>query len=44
MPVVVIDKATVGTGRPGAITMRLYEALARRLADAAAHSTATAAA
>jgi D-alanine transaminase len=36
MPVVTIDGKPVGSGRPGAITMRLYEALARRLADAAA--------
>lgn len=34
MPVVAIDGAPVGTGKPGAITMRLYEALARRLAVA----------
>ncbi len=34
MPVVAIDGAPVGTGKPGAITMRLYEALARRLAAA----------
>jgi D-alanine transaminase len=38
MPIVTIDGKTVGNGRPGAITMRLYEALARRLADAAAQS------
>lgn len=36
MPVVTIDGKTVGSGRPGSITMRLYEALAKRLADAAA--------
>ena len=43
MPVVSIDGQTVGSGRPGAVTMQLYEALARRLADAAAQpSTATA--
>jgi D-alanine transaminase len=36
MPVVSIDGKPVGNGRPGAITMRLYEALAQRLADAAA--------
>jgi D-alanine transaminase len=35
MPVVSIDGKQVGTGRPGAITMRLYEALAGRLAAAA---------
>jgi D-alanine transaminase len=35
MPVVQIDGRAVGSGRPGPITMRLYEALARRLADAA---------
>lgn len=42
MPVVAIDKKSVGAGRPGAITMRLYEALARRLAAAAERPTATA--
>ena len=31
MPVVSIDGKTVGGGQPGAITMRLYEALARKL-------------
>lgn len=36
MPVVQIDGKSVGSGRPGPITMRLYELLARRLADAAA--------
>lgn len=36
MPVTAIDGKPVGTGRPGSITMQLYEALARRLADAAA--------
>lgn len=36
MPVVAIDGKPVGTGHPGPVTMRLYEALARRLADAAA--------
>jgi D-alanine transaminase len=36
MPVVSIDGQAVATGRPGAITMRLYEALAARLAEAAA--------
>jgi branched-subunit amino acid aminotransferase/4-amino-4-deoxychorismate lyase len=36
MPVVPIDGKPVGSGKPGPITMRLYEALARRLADAAA--------
>lgn len=35
MPVVSIDGKGVGAGRPGAITMRLYEALAGRLAAAA---------
>jgi D-alanine transaminase len=43
MPVVAIDGKPVGNGRPGAITMRLYEALARRLADAAAKPVPTAA-
>ena len=36
MPVVTIDGKPVANGRPGAITMRLYEALAQRLADTAA--------
>lgn len=36
MPVVSIDGKPVGNGRPGPITMRLYEALAQRLADVAA--------
>jgi D-alanine transaminase len=36
MPVVTIDGKPVGGGRPGPITMRLYEALAQRLADVAA--------
>jgi D-alanine transaminase len=36
MPVVSIDGKPVGNGRPGAITKRLYEVLAQRLADAAA--------
>lgn len=36
MPVVAIDGKPVGNGRPGPISMRLYEALARRLADVAA--------
>ncbi|MBL8961107.1 MAG: aminotransferase class IV [Gemmatimonadetes bacterium] len=31
MPVVELDGKPVGNGRPGAITMRLYEAMARRL-------------
>lgn len=31
MPVVQLDGKPVGNGRPGAITMRLYEAMARRL-------------
>ena len=35
MPVVSIDGKPVGTGRPGPITMRLYEALANRLARVA---------
>ena len=36
MPVVSIDGKPVGSGRPGPITMRLYEALAQRLAEVAA--------
>jgi D-alanine transaminase len=36
MPVVSIDGQQVGSGRPGTITMRLYEALAGRLAAVAA--------
>ena len=36
MPAVSIDGKPVGSGRPGPIAMKLYEALARRLADAAA--------
>ena len=43
MPVISIDGKTVGSGRPGSITMRLYEALAGRLA-AAANAPAAAAA
>lgn len=43
MPVVTIDGKPVGNGRPGPLTMRLYEALARRLADAAAAPAAAAA-
>ena len=35
MPVVSIDGKPVGNGRPGTITMRLYEALAGRLAQVA---------
>lgn len=42
MPVVAIDGEPIGTGRPGAITMRLYEALAGRLVAAASASTAAA--
>jgi len=42
MPVVAIDGKPVGNGRPGAITMRLYEALAGRLVAAASASTAAA--
>lgn len=43
MPVVSIDGKAVGTGKPGGLTMRLYEALASRLAEAAAQpSTAPA--
>ena len=38
MPVVSIDGKTVGSGRPGTITMRLYEALASRLAAVAGSS------
>lgn len=40
MPVVSIDGSQVGTGRPGSITMRLYEALAQRLATAAGSGAA----
>jgi len=42
MPVVAIDGKPVGNGRPGAITMRLYEALAGRIVAAASASTAAA--
>jgi D-alanine transaminase len=35
MPVVTIDGKPVGNGKPGPISMKLYEALARRLAAAA---------
>lgn len=35
MPVVSVDGKPVGNGRPGTITMRLYEAIARRLASVA---------
>lgn len=35
MPIVALDGRPVGNGRPGAITMRLYEALAGRLEAAA---------
>ena len=42
MPVVAIDGKPVGNGRPGATTMRLYEALAGRLVAAASASTAAA--
>ena len=35
MPVVTIDGKPIGNGRPGPIAMRLYEALARKLAAAA---------
>jgi D-alanine transaminase len=31
MPVTSIDGASVGNGRPGSITMKLYHALAERL-------------
>jgi D-alanine transaminase len=44
MPVVSLDGAPVGTGRPGPITMRLYEALAQRLAAVAAGEVPAAAA
>ena len=40
MPVVSIDGKQVGSGRPGAITMRLYEALAGRLAAVASNPPA----
>ena len=43
MPVVAIDGKPVGGGRPGPITMQLYEALAKRLADAAARPASAAA-
>lgn len=36
MPVVAIDGKPVGGGKPGPITVRLYEALAQRLVDTAA--------
>ena len=45
MPVVSIDGKQVGTGKPGPISAKLYEALARRLAaaaDAPAHAGAVA--
>jgi len=42
MPVVAINSKPVGTGRPGSITMRLYEALAGRIVAAASASTAAA--
>jgi D-alanine transaminase len=43
MPVVSIDGTAVGTGKPGSLTVRLYELLASRLAEAAAQpSTAPA--
>ena len=38
MPVVAIDGQQVGSGRPGTITMRLYEALAGRLAAVASNT------
>ena len=40
MPVVSIDGKQVGSGRPGTITMRLYEALAGRLAAVASQAPA----
>jgi D-alanine transaminase len=43
MPVVAIDGKTVGSGRPGPITMQLYEAFASRLADTAAKPASAAA-
>jgi D-alanine transaminase len=42
MPVVAIDGKPVGNGRPGPITMRLYETLAKRLAEAAQQQRASA--
>ena len=36
MPVVAIDGKPVGSGKPGPLTMQLYEALAKRLAEVAA--------
>jgi D-alanine transaminase len=41
MPVVSIDGKQVGSGRPGEITMRLYEALASRLAAIAGSGART---
>lgn len=40
MPVVAIDGRPVGAGRPGAIAMRLYEALANKLAQVAGNPAA----
>ena len=42
MPVVSIDGKVVGSGKPGSITTRLYEALAGRLAQVAASPNAAA--
>jgi D-alanine transaminase len=42
MPVVSIDGTPIGAGRPGPITMRLYEALAQRIATAAGSGASTA--
>jgi D-alanine transaminase len=42
MPVVTIDGTTVGNGKPGPTTMRLYEALARRIMAAAGSETTAA--
>jgi branched-subunit amino acid aminotransferase/4-amino-4-deoxychorismate lyase len=42
MPVVTIDGKPVGAGKPGPISLRLYEALARRLAHVAESTSATA--
>jgi D-alanine transaminase len=41
MPVVSIDGTQVGSGQPGALTMRLYEALAGRLADVSSQPAPT---
>ncbi|MFN8581034.1 MAG: D-amino acid aminotransferase [Gemmatimonadaceae bacterium] len=40
MPIVMLDGARVGSGKPGPISLRLYEALAARLAAAAGSALA----